>query len=191
MSKIRRYLEEGAIYFVTSITSKRKPIFKDEKYANLLLATIEYFKYYLEYVVLAYVVMFDHFHLLIQPSDKHDISKIMQSIKGNFARRYNQILYENKDTNSTRNRDLSLGYDEDNIDMEGSKHHKYPAVWQQSFYDEMVRDERDFNNKIEYIHNNPVKAELVENQGDYRFSSYHQYNGVVRNTVQVAIEFLE
>jgi len=140
--------------------------------------------------------MFDHFHLLIQPSDKHDISKMMQSIKGNFARRYNQILYENKDTfseksNCTCNRDLNLGYDEKNIDMEASKHHKYPAVWQQSFYDEMVRDERDFNNKIEYIHNNPVKAELVENQGDYRFSSYHQYNGVVRNTVQVAIEFLE
>jgi len=59
--------------------------------------------------------MFDHFHLLIQPSDKHDISKMMQSIKGNFARRYNQILYENKDTFSEKSnfpctRDLSLGY---------------------------------------------------------------------------------
>ena len=42
-------------------------------------------------------------------------------------------------------------------------------------------------NKIEYMHNNPVKSQIVENPKDYRFSSYHQYNGVIRNTVQVAI----
>ncbi len=34
---IKRYIEKGAFYFVTSVTSKRKQIFKDEKFVDLLL----------------------------------------------------------------------------------------------------------------------------------------------------------
>ena len=172
MSNIKRYIEEGAIYFVTSVTHKRKPIFKEERFANLLLATIEYFKYYLEYVVYGYVVMFDHFHILIQPSEKYNISKVMNYIKGNFVRRYNEIIGRAP---------LRVPYP-----GEYSQNFNYP-VWQKRFYDEIIRNEEDFYNKIEYMHNNPVKSQIVENPKDYRFSSYHQYNGVIRNTVQVAI----
>ncbi len=92
MSDIRRYIENGGVYFITSVTYKRRKIFMEDKFSNLLLATIEYFKYYLEYRVYGYVVMLEHFHLLIKPSERYNISKVMNYIKGNFARRYNEII---------------------------------------------------------------------------------------------------
>jgi len=64
-------------------------------------------------------------------------------------------------------------------------------VWQKRFYDEIIRDERDFRNKLDYMHYNPVMAGLGERAEDYEFSSYHQYYGKVRNVVQVAIEKIE
>lgn len=68
---------------------------------------------------------------------------------------------------------------------------KNPRVWQQSFYDEVIQNEKDFMNKLNYIYYNPVKAGLVEMGKNYPFSSYHQYNGAIRNAVQVAIEYFE
>ena len=154
----RRYIEKDKVYFVTALIKDRKPVLTVPSNSNLLLATIEYFRYYLDYSVYGYVIMPEHFHLLVLPSLKYDISKIMNCIKGNFARRYNQI-------------NNCIG----------------DQVWQQGFYDKMVRDRQDLMNKIEYMHNNPVKAGLADKSGDYPFSSYHQYYGKVRNAVQVMI----
>lgn len=41
--------------------------------------------------------------------------------------------------------------------------------WQQSFYDHIIKDSRDFINHIEYIRYNPVKASLVKKPEDYPF----------------------
>lgn len=44
-------------------------------------------------------------------------------------------------------------------------------VWMDQYYDYMVRDERDLVEKINYIHNNPVKRGLVQEPEEYYFSS--------------------
>ena len=226
MSNIKRYIEDGQIYFITAVTYNRKPIFKDKQSVNFLLLTIEYLKYFLDYFVYGYCIMPDHFHLLIMPSEKHNISKIMQYIKGNFARRYNQMISrttinKNNDSNDDEERDSRTLLNKNNDSMsplnknnsrsplnknnsrsplrvtykgcegkECANNHKNP-VWQKRFYDEVIRDERDFNNKLNYIHNNPVKTKLVETAKDYKFSSYYQYYGKKRETVQMTISKME
>ncbi len=90
--RLKHYFEQGNIYFVTSITKDRKEIFVDIKAARFLLLTIAYFKYILDFLLFGYVIMLDHFHLLLQPSEKNPLSKIMRYIKGNFARKYNEWL---------------------------------------------------------------------------------------------------
>ncbi|MBN1898488.1 MAG: transposase [Spirochaetes bacterium] len=155
---IKRYIEDGQVYFLTSVTKDRNPIFQDGKYANLLLAIIEYLKYYLDYRIYGYVIMPDHFHILIYAFGKYSISKIMNLIKGNFARKYNQII--------------------NNVGR---------TVWQRSYYDEVIRNSLDFFNKLNYMHNNPVKAGLVDDPKDYPFSSWHQYYGETRKLIQLGI----
>jgi putative transposase len=49
-------------------------------------------------------------------------------------------------------------------------------LWQARFDDLLLTTEKQFNIKLEYIHENPIKAELVEDPGAWRFSSYNDWD---------------
>ena len=102
----------------------------------------------------------DHFHLLIQPSEKHNLSEILRFIKGNFARKYNEIIKQKGD------------------------------LWQRSFYEIAMRDSKDVLRWLEYMHYNPVKKGLVTFPEKYEFSSWWQYFGSKRGTVFVPIDIM-
>ena len=91
MTKLRRYLEPGASYFVTSIVKNREKIFLDERVCKLLMVTMQFYKYYLDYRLYAFVIMPNHFHAIIEPGHEFNISVIMNKIKGNFGNKYNKI----------------------------------------------------------------------------------------------------
>jgi putative transposase len=52
------------------------------------------------------------------------------------------------------------------------------GIWQRRFYEQMIRDDRDFHAHADYIHWNPVKHGHVERVVDWPYSSFHAY---VRN----------
>ena len=152
MSKIRRYLEPGAAYFVTSVIKNREEIFLSEKACKLLIVTLLFYKYYLDYKIYGFVIMPDHFHAIIEPGKEFNISVIMNKIKGNFGNKYNKL--------------------------QG----RTGQVWQSRFYDEGIMGDMDkLNQKIEYMHNNPVRAGIKNSPDMYEFSSYNYYNGKVAN----------
>jgi|ERR1700722_17099737 putative transposase len=70
------------VYFVTTQTDGRKPFFRHERWARLMVATL---KHYAEndFQLHAYVVMPDHLHLLIEPTTT--IEKAVQLFKGGFS----------------------------------------------------------------------------------------------------------
>src|SRR5215213_4730113 len=43
-------------------------------------------------------------------------------------------------------------------------------LWQRQFFDHVIRNEKDFLETIEYIRENPVKAKLVENWKDWKYT---------------------
>ena len=51
-------------------------------------------------------------------------------------------------------------------------------LWQPRFFDRALRTVREYNEKVEYIHLNPVKAGLVQRSQDWRWSSANEYCGV-------------
>ena len=145
MGNIKRYYDNNFAYFVTSVTFKRAPIFSTERTIDLLLLTIEYFKITLDYKLLAYCILPEHIHLIIQPFGRYDLSYILKMIKGTFARRFNKVY------NSTG------------------------RIWQKRFYEQGVRDEMMLIYKMEYIHNNPIKHKLVTDLTKFKYSSYQYY----------------
>ena len=48
-------------------------------------------------------------------------------------------------------------------------------MWQPRFFDRALRTVKEYNEKVEYIHLNPVKAGLVSRPEDCRWSSYNEY----------------
>ncbi|MFH1369136.1 MAG: transposase [Elusimicrobiota bacterium] len=175
MGAIKRYFEDGAVYFVTTVTFFRRKIFNNSDHARFLLFSIGYHRYLLDFKLFGYVIMPDHIHMLIQPkSELQSISKIMQHIKGNFARKYNEMV----------DRHLSAGL----RDANGKGKRRYSPVWQEGFYDTGLRDEIAFHKWLEYMHNNPIKTGLAAEAGMYEFSSYNQYHLGHRSSIQIPID---
>ena len=129
MAKLTRIIEPGLCYYVTSVTFKRRPIFKNHKASWFLIHTLGYHKFIYDYFLYAFVVMPDHFHAIIQPNGKYNISNIMHHVKGTFARKYNEFT--------------------------GHKGH----VWQKRFYDRIIRGPKHIRQTIAYTHNNPARAD--------------------------------
>jgi putative transposase len=76
-------------YFVSTQTAGRKPFFRHERWAGLILSTINHYEG-TGYKLHAYVVMPDHLHLLITPFET--IEKSVQLIKGGFSFRAKREL---------------------------------------------------------------------------------------------------
>ena len=62
-------------------------------------------------------------------------------------------------------------------------------IWQRSYFDFICRRARDFSNKLEYIHQNPKAAGLVEHPEDWRWSSYCHYAKL--GTVSLVPDFID
>ena len=155
MSNIRRYYEEGAVYFATTVTRDRQPLFLDKKNCRILLVTVEYYKAIFDYKVLGYCLMPDHFHLIVQPTSRFNLSDIMKMVKGSFARKLNKLA-----------------------DRQG-------PMWQRRFFDQVIRNEKQLTMQLDYMHQNPVMAGLASEARNYPYSSYCQYEGILKpeNTI--------
>ncbi|HEV2464609.1 MAG TPA: transposase [Acidobacteriaceae bacterium] len=69
-------------YFVTSQTIQRKPFFRHERWARLFEETLLHYREK-SYLLHAYVIMPDHFHVLISPLE--NLERAMQNIKGGYS----------------------------------------------------------------------------------------------------------
>jgi putative transposase len=109
----------------------------------------------------AYVFMPDHVHLLIQPMDnEYTISNILRDIKTNPARKAIKYLKENKP--------LEL------LKSSTSQQYRKYRFWQKgSGYDRNIIKEKTLIDSVKYIHNNPVRKDLVDDPGKWYYSIYN------------------
>jgi putative transposase len=142
--RFRRYYVPGAIVFLTVVVNRREPIFANETHLTLLRETLYNTKQLHPFVMLAYVFLPDHMHLLIRPTGESNFSKIMQSAKTYFTHAYKEAM-----------------------SIEGGL-----KFWQKRFYDHVIRDEDDLANHLHYIHYNPVKHGYVTHPEDWPYSSF-------------------
>ncbi len=63
------------------------------------------------------------------------------------------------------------------------------VFWQKRYYDRNVRDEREFVEKLRYIHRNPVKAGLCKLPEDWRWSSFRHYALREKGVVEIVSEW--
>ncbi|HUY81318.1 MAG TPA: transposase [Acidobacteriaceae bacterium] len=81
-------------YFVSSQTGQRKPFFRYERWAALMQEVLQHYRGG-SYLLHAYVIMPDHFHILISP--KESLERAMQNIRGGFSFRAKRAFEWNQD----------------------------------------------------------------------------------------------
>ncbi|AOE82881.1 transposase [Pseudomonas sp. TCU-HL1] len=134
-----RVSRAGQIYHITTTTEGRRPLFRDFHSARIAVAELR--RLHEQNVVnsLAWVLMPDHLHWLVQLKGPIGLSTVIKVFKGRSARQ--------------------LGL---HVETAG-------AVWQAGFHDHAMRYEEDVRQVARYIVANPLRAGLVERIGDYPF----------------------
>jgi putative transposase len=174
MAKMPRYNLENYCHFVTTKTFQNSKIFSNDKAAEILIQVILDVKGKLNFRLMAFVVMPDHIHLMLVPDKRNTISDVMRHIKGRFARRYNKV---SRGINSPDYgvQDLRVGNSsplhKPGTHRAGNSSLPEFKLWQESFYDHVIRNKKEFVQRLNYVKYNPVRVGLAEKPEDYKYSS--------------------
>src|SRR5439155_25337834 len=84
---LKRYYGAGDLHFITCSCYKRQPVLGSFRSRDLFLRVLEDVRRRYRFVVAGYVVMPEHFHMLISEPERGDPSNVMKALKMGFARR--------------------------------------------------------------------------------------------------------
>jgi putative transposase len=123
------------------------------RYVRLLREAFRSVRRAQPFAIDAIVVLPDHLHCIwTLPEGDANYSNRWRLIKARFARGLTK-------TGSPVRQNSKSEYD----------------VWQRRFWEHTIRNERDFQAHVDYIHYNPVKHGLVERVRDWPYSSFHRF----------------
>src|SRR5438309_7813191 len=158
--RLHRYYGSGYLHFITSSCYQRRPLLNTPRRRTWFLEILEQVRRRYQFVVVGYVVMPEHFHLLMSEPELRDRSVVMQVVKQEFAKKVLRAL---------RSRAKPL---QSSLWAEALKTRH---VWQARFYDFNVWSTGKRIEKLRYMHRNPVKRGLVLEPEQWGWSSFRQY----------------
>lgn len=142
---LERWYGGHDLHFITCSCYHRGPELKSVQRRDLFLRVLEEARSRYRFVVIGYVVMPEHFHLLITEPEVGNPSVVMKVIKERFTK----ILHCNG---------VRAG-----------------RIWQKRFYDFNVSTSEKRVEKLRYMHRNPVKRGLVRTPEEWKWSSFRSY----------------
>jgi putative transposase len=161
-----RYLisQDSPVLYITVVTNQRLPVFRTEQMKEVLCRAIDEARKSAGFLIFAYVIMSDHLHILT--SRPSTTSAVLRVLKGITARRLIDYLKANSYFDSL----AKLQH------QEQDRNYRY-SLWQTEKNVLPIFSEGMFMEKVRYIHQNPVRAGLVERASDYRWSSARIWEG--------------
>ncbi len=89
-----RHSELGRMYLVTTVTKERKPVFREFKAARIVVKSLAHAQAMEQAMTLAYVLMPDHLHWLLQLTGDQALSRVVRSVKSVSAHRLGGALWQ-------------------------------------------------------------------------------------------------
>jgi putative transposase len=130
-------------FFVTSSIAEKRNLLQSDRSASLFVRTLYDYRAQSKFRLHEFVVMPDHFHLLLTVDGSLTIERAVQFVKGGFAFRAGR----------------EFGF--------------RPPIWQRGFSEVRVLEAGACDEIAKYIRNNPVARHLVLNEPDFPYSSAH------------------
>jgi putative transposase len=167
--KLKRYHEPGDSHELTFSTYQHLNLITNDLWRSMLCRSIDRAIENHKYRLIAFVLMPDHVHLLVYPTDVKpgelpDLDVLLSAIKRPFSYRIKQLLIAE---NSPLVERLTV------MERPGKPAFRF---WQEGAgYDRNLKSTKALGNSIAYIHNNPVRAGLVARARDWKWSSARWY----------------
>jgi putative transposase len=167
---LHRFYGGNDLHFLTFSCYRRRPLFNNASHCDRLLQILERVRRRYRIVVLGYVVMPEHVHLLVSEPQRDTLSVAIQALKLGFVRSLRVSRGESVvATPMSRKRGETWGTPVNH------SHSNPDRFWQARFYDFNVWTEKKRIEKLRYIHRNPVERGLVTSPEQWRWSSFRWY----------------
>jgi len=162
--------DKEGLYYLTFQIVGWVDIFTRKIYRDIVIESLQYCQKQKGLELFAYVIMSNHIHLMAR-NQTEDLSGTIRDFK-NFTGK--KFLDELSDKTESR---------KDRIKVVFEYHGKFKnsqsnQIWTHENHAELIYSQRFIEQKISYIHNNPVRAGIVEKPEDYLYSSARNYAGL-------------
>ena len=156
MQKYRRTLTPGGTYFFTVNTYQRQLVLTQPVFYDAIKESIREVKANHAFKIDAFVLLPDHIYCIwTLPEGDSAYSFRWSMIKRLVSQKMRASIKPTLSNSRLKRQELGL--------------------WQRRFWEHQIRDERDFEMHVNYIHWNPVKHAYVRIARDWPYSSFHKY----------------
>jgi REP element-mobilizing transposase RayT len=162
--------EQDQLYFVTFQVVNWVDIFTRKLYRDIVIENLTYCQKNKALEIYGFVIMSNHIHLLLK-SGTNELSKTIQEFKSFSAK---QILKQIETGPESRTKWML------NIFKQAAYKHQRNTnyqFWTHENHAEHIYSNKFVEQKLNYIHQNPVRAGIVSNENDYLYSSAINYSG--------------
>jgi len=155
-------------YFVTTTIVEWLPVFVSPPYYDIIIDSLKYVRTHKGVQLNAYVIMPTHLHLILWPEPEVNLSNILRDFKRYTSRAISAQL------EAERRRHFLSILAAAKRRGKGRDSAQY-RVWQEGSHPEAIYTEPFFRQKLEYVHNNPVKQGFVSLPEHWLHSSARNY----------------
>ena len=168
---------ESNIYFITTSTHLWVPILFNDSLFQIILDSFKYCQAKKGLKIHGYVIMINHFHAIISHESYDQIPNIVRDIKRHTATQIRDYL-------------SNLGDFSQLFWVKGfhNKERGKRKIWQEGYHPIAIKSHDFFDQKLTYIHNNPVKKGFVEAPEAWKYSSARNY--LLEDDSLIVIEML-
>ncbi len=163
---LKRYEGKGDLHFVTFSCYGRRPLLSTDAARTLFVITLEEIRKRHQFLVVGYVVMPEHVHLMISEPPNLSYSEALKALK----QRVSRDLRASTRTFAEPPKNSQVALD---------------RFWQFRFHDFNVHSSRKRREKLNYMHANPVNRGLVTSQADWPWSSHLYYQTGIQGPVTI------
>jgi REP element-mobilizing transposase RayT len=168
MSTGYQIIEQDKLYFVTLQVVDWVDVFSRECYRKIIVENLCYCINHKGLEIYAWVIMSNHVHLLVK-SEKGELSNTLRDFKSYTSK---VILTEIKEGHESRKEWMLRQFKSATLRHKRNAEYQF---WAHDNHAEYLFSNKFIEQKLNYIHNNPVRAGIVLKAEDYKYSSARDY----------------
>lgn len=152
-------------YFITIAVAERHPILADKRVATIIVETLGWLQDQGTVRLMGFVVMPDHVHVafVLEPSESRAGARSYGGLSSEAPRAASGLR---PSLASVRRRFKSYTARRINDLLDRKE-----ALWQAGYHDHLIRDRKDFEARLSYMHGNPIRKGLAQFEHEYEFST--------------------
>jgi REP element-mobilizing transposase RayT len=168
---IKNKISPGYIYFLTLTVIDWVDVFTRPEYKYIVIDSLDYCQKNKGLKIYAWCLMSNHLHMIVGTEEENNLSDILRDFKKFTSK---EIIDKIKELPESRKEWMLNRFEFAGRFNNKIKDYKF---WQDGNEAKEIHTNEFLDQKLDYIHNNPVRAEIVFESQDYKYSSAIDYSG--------------